>query len=261
MKPVVLIPACSKDLGRHPFFVVGGKYVDAVVHGAGCQPLLVPPLGDALDIDGLLDQADGLLLTGSVSNVHPAHFAQTVADPELPLDPARDATTLPLVRRALALGVPLFAICRGFQEVNVALGGSLHQAVHAVAGIRDHREDPKAPIDVQYGPAHPLHVKPGGVLARALGSAADIIVNSLHGQGVDRLGAGLEVEASAEDGLVEAFSVAGSRAFALGVQWHPEWKMRDNAVSIKLFEAFGRACRERVNNDADRPRSRAVHNL
>ena len=247
MKPVVLIPACSKDIGHHPFFVVGRKYVDAVAEGARCLPLLVPPLGDALDLDELLAQADGVMLTGSASNVHPGHFDQPVANPRLPLDSARDATTLPLLRRAIAQGVPLFAICRGFQEINVALGGSLHQAVHAVSGMHDHREDKRAPLDVQYGPAHPLRVVPGGALARALGGAADILVNSVHGQGVDRLAAGLVVEARAQDGLVEAFSVAGSKAFALGVQWHPEWKAHENPVSIKLFEAFGRACRERAS--------------
>lgn len=246
MRPVVLIPACSKDIGHHPFHVVGRKYVDAVFQGAGCLPLLLPPLGDQLEMDELLEQADGIVLTGSASNVHPGHFDQTVADSELPLDPARDATTLPLVRRAIACGVPLFAICRGFQEMNVALGGSLYQAVHVIPGMRDHREDRQASVDVQYGPAHPLRVIPGGELARALGGAADVVVNSVHGQGVDRLGAGLVVEAIAEDGLVEAFSVAESKAFALGVQWHPEWKARENPVSMKLFEAFGRACRERA---------------
>lgn len=247
MKPVVLIPACSKDIGHHPFHVVGRKYVDAVVRGAGCLPLLLPPLGDEVAFDELLAQVDGVMLTGSPSNVHPDRFGQPVENPALPLDPARDATTLPLVRRAIALGVPLFAICRGFQEVNVTFGGSLHQSVHSVPGMRDHREDKTAPVDVQYGPAHSLRVTPGGVLARALGGAADIVVNSVHGQGVDRLGSGLMVEAVAEDGLVEAFSVTGSRAFALGVQWHPEWKVRENIVSTKLFEAFGRACRERAS--------------
>lgn len=246
MKPVVLIPACSKDIGHHPFHVVGRKYVDAVAQAAGCMPLLVPPLGDALEIDALLGLADGIMLTGSQSNVHPGHFDQPVADPSLPLDPARDATTLPLLRRALALGVPLFAICRGFQEMNVALGGSLHQAVHAVAGKRDHREDKSAGVDVQYGSAHHVQVVAGGVLARALGAAGPIAVNSLHGQGVDRLAPGLVVEATAEDGLIEAFSVAGAQAFALGVQWHPEWKVRDNPVSMKIFEAFGNACRARA---------------
>jgi len=247
MKPVVLIPACSKDIGHHCFHVVGGKYVEAVVQGAGCLPLLVPALGDALNIDELLARADGVLLTGSASNVHPGHFDQPVANPRLPLDPARDATTLPLVRRAIAQGVPLFAICRGFQEINVALGGSLHQALHAVPGMRDHREDKRATLDVQYGPAHPLRVAQGGVLASVLEGDADILVNSVHGQGVDRLAAGLVVEATAEDGLVEAFSVRGSKAFALGVQWHPEWKVGENPVSLKLFEAFGLACRERAS--------------
>lgn len=246
MKPVVLIPACNKDIGHLPSHAVGRKYVDALVLGAGCMPLLVPPIGDALDIEGLVDLADGVMLTGSVSNVHPEHFDQTVADPSLPLDPARDATTLPLVRCAVARGVPLFAICRGFQEINVALGGSLHQAVHAVPGRRDHREDPEADLDVQYGPAHAISVMPDGVLAQALGSAGRIDVNSLHGQGVDRLAPGLEIEAIADDGLIEAFSVRGARAFALGVQWHPEWKLRENPVSVKLFAAFGAACRERV---------------
>lgn len=245
MRPVVLLPACSRNIGRHGFHVVGGKYVDAVARGAGCLPLLVPALGDALDFDELLGEADGLVLTGSVSNVHPAHFDQPVANPKLRLDPARDATTLPLLRRAIALGLPLLAICRGFQEVNVALGGSLHQAVHAVPGLRDHREDKLAAPDVQYGPAHRLRIAPGGALARVLGGSDDILVNSLHGQGIDRLAPGLVIEATAEDGLIEAFSVAGARAFALGVQWHPEWKFHDNPVALRLFEAFGRACRER----------------
>lgn len=247
MKPVVLIPACSKTIGLHPFHVVGAKYVEAVTQGAGCLPLLLPPVGDAIEIDELLASADGVMLTGSASNVHPSHFGQEVANPALPLDPARDATTLPLVRRAIALGVPLLAICRGFQEMNVALGGSLHQAVHALPGMRDHREDKHAPLDVQYGPAHSLRVVPGGALALALGSGADIVVNSVHGQGVDRLAAGLVVEATAEDGLIESFSVAGSRGFALGVQWHPEWKVRENPLSMKIFAAFGSACRERAS--------------
>lgn len=247
MYAVVGIPCDIKPVGKHPFHAAGVKYVAAVAGGARCLPLLLPALGGQLPLAAALDQFDGVLLTGSLSNVEPQHYAGAASRPGTLHDPARDATTLPLIRRALALGVPLFAICRGLQEVNVALGGSLHQAVHAVPGIRDHREDNKAPVDVQYGPAHPLHVKPGGALARALGGAADIVVNSLHGQGVDRLGEGLVVEASAEDGLVEAFSVSGSRAFALGVQWHPEWKMRENAVSMKLFEAFGRACRERAS--------------
>jgi len=165
-----------------------------------------------------------------------------VLDPTLPLDPHRDDWTLPLIPRLLERGIPLLAICRGFQEVNVALGGSLHQAVHQVAGLRDHRDDESLPVDEQYGPAHPVRIEAGGLLA-ALLDADEVIVNSLHGQGVNRLAPGLRVEARAPDGLVEAFSATSGSAFALAVQWHPEWRAAENPVSRRLFEAFGDACR------------------
>ena len=242
-KPIVLVPACSKMLGAHPFNAVGKKYLDAVAVVADCQPLLIPVLGDTPDLDALLNIADGVMLTGSVSNVHPAHFDQVVRNPALPLDPARDAVTLPLTRRAIARGVPLFAICRGFQEMNVAFGGSLHQAVHETPGYMDHREDKTASLDVQYGEAHPVTLS--GRLAEIVG-ATRVGVNSVHGQGIDRLADGLVAEALADDGLVEAFRVAAAEAFALGVQWHPEWKAAENAVSTRIFAAFGDACRKRM---------------
>ena len=243
-KPVVLLPACNRRSGDHATHVVVAKYTEAV-RIAGCQPLVVPS-AEPDEVDSLLDIADGVLLTGSPSNVDPRHFGAEVGDAALPLDPLRDAWTLPLVRRVVERGIPLLAICRGLQEANVALGGSLHQAVHEVAGYRDHREaggDESATIEQRYGPAHSVDVAPGGVLERVLGSGP-IEVNSLHGQGVDRLADGLRIEARAPDGLVEAFSVAGSRAFNLCVQWHPEWRPQDNPNSRRLFEAFGAACRD-----------------
>jgi putative glutamine amidotransferase len=238
-KPVVLVPACNRMLGEHPFHVVGKKYVDAV-RLAGCQPLIVPT---ALleELDALLDLADGVLLTGSASNVHPRHFAEEVHDPSLPLDADRDAWTLPLIPRALERGIPLFAICRGFQEANVALGGSLHQAVQEVPEHHDHRAPKDASAELQYGLAHEVLVQPGGVLAGVLDEQS-IQVNSVHGQGVNRLAAGLRVEALAPDGLVEAFSMPGARGFNLGVQWHPEWQAASNPVSLRLLKAFGAAC-------------------
>lgn len=239
--PRVLIPACNRPLGHHPFHMVGQKYVDAV-RLAGCLPVVVPA-AHADELPDWLDMADGVLLTGSPSNVNPAHFDQPVHDPSLPLDLARDAWTLPLVREAVARGLPLLAICRGFQEVNVALGGTLHQAVHDQPGLADHRApDSTEPVAVQYGPAHPVHVQPGGVLASLLPDPT-VMVNSLHGQGVARLAEGLRVEATAPDGLVEAFSVAASPGFALCVQWHPEWQAADNPTSMALLRAFGEACR------------------
>lgn len=239
-KPVVLVPACNRLQGHHIYHVVGKKYIDAV-RLAGCQPLIVPSATPD-ELDGLLHIAHGVMLTGSPSNVHPRHFDEEVLDASLPLDPDRDAWTLPLVPQAIERGMPLLAICRGFQEVNVALGGSLHQAVHRVPGLMDHREEETQPAEVQYAPAHPVRVQPGGLLERVLG-VGEVEVNSLHGQGVNRLAPGLHVEATAPDGLVEAFSVADARGFALALQWHPEWHAADNPVSRKLFEAFGEAAR------------------
>lgn len=249
--PVVLVPACNRMLGPHPFHIAGKKYLDAV-RLAGALPLIVPSaLPD--ELDALLDLADGVLLTGSPSNVHPGHFGETVHDPSLPLDPVRDAWTLPLIPKVIARGMPLMAICRGFQETNVALGGSLHQAVQDVPGLHDHRARDGDPVEVQYGLSHPVRVQPGGVLARVLG-ADEVQVNSVHGQGVHRLADGLRIEALAPDGLVEAFSLAAPPGFVLAVQWHPEWLAAGNPVSMAMLHAFGTACQD--YRDLHRPPSR-----
>ena len=158
-KPIVLVPACNRLLGDHPFHIAGKKYVDAV-RLAGATPLIVPT-AEPDEIDALLALADGVLLTGSPSNVHPSHFGEEVYDPTLPLDIQRDAWTLPLIRAALDRGVPLLAICRGLQEVNVALGGSLHQAVQEQVGHMDHRGDDSLPVEQEYGLAHPIHIESG----------------------------------------------------------------------------------------------------
>lgn len=250
-KPVVLVPSCNRMLGQHPFHVAGRKYIEAV-RLAGALPLIVP-VAHADELDELLDLAHGVLLTGSPSNVHPRHFGESVHDTALPLDTERDDWTLPLIPRILERGMPLFAICRGFQEANVALGGSLHQAVHEVAGQHDHRGAggrADASAEEMYELAHAVEVQPGGVLERIL-SEREVKVNSVHGQGINRLAPGLRVEARAPDGLVEAFSVERAPGFNLCVQWHPEWKAADNPVSQRLLRAFGEACR----NFRDRPRA------
>ncbi|MEO6031331.1 MAG: gamma-glutamyl-gamma-aminobutyrate hydrolase family protein [Burkholderiaceae bacterium] len=240
-KPRVLVPACNRMLGQHSYHVAGREYIEAV-RLAGCQPLVVPnALPD--EIDGLLDLADGVLLTGSASNVHPRHFGQTVYDATLPLDEKRDASTLALIPSLLARGIPLLAICRGLQETNVALGGSLHQAIQAVEGRRDHRAPKSSDLEVRYGPVHEVRVEPGGELARLVVTPS-FRVNSLHGQGVDRLAPGLRVEARAPDGQIEAFTVERAAGFNLCVQWHPEWQAAANPVSMHLLQAFGAACAE-----------------
>jgi putative glutamine amidotransferase len=239
-RPIVLVPADNRTLGEHPFHVAGKKYVDAV-RLAGCLPLVVPWIS-ADEVDEVLALADGVLLTGSASNVHPSHFGEEIHNPSLPLDPARDEWTLPLTRKALAAGVPMLAICRGFQETNVALGGTLHQAVQEQPGMRDHRAASDAPAEVQYGLAHDIDILPGGRLESILGTGS-VQVNSVHGQGAKLLAPGARAEALAPDGLVEAFSLPAAPGFNLCVQWHPEWRAADNPVSMKLLRAFGAACR------------------
>jgi len=238
--PVVLVPACNRQLGHHPFHIAGKKYVD-FVRLAGCLPLVVPNATED-EFEPLLELADGVLLTGSPSNVHPRHFDEGVHDPSLPLDIERDRWTLPFIPLVLKRGLPLFAICRGAQETNIALGGSLHQAVQEVAGHFDHRAPADASADVQYGPAHEIEVCVGGVLPKIL-DRHRFTVNSVHGQGIKRLAPGLHVEARAADGLVEAFSRPEASGFNLCVQWHPEWLAAQNPVSVQLAHAFGEACR------------------
>ena len=241
--PLVLVTSCNRMLGEHAFHIAGRKYVDAV-RLAGALPLIAPPFAEA-ELGSLLDAVDGVLLTGSPSNVHPVHFGEAVHDASLPLDPERDAWTLPLIRLALARGVPLLAICRGTQETNVALGGTLHQAVQDVAGYADHRSTSGQPAAVQYGLAHRVDVVAGGVLECIVGIDS-FEVNSVHGQGVKALAPGLRVEAVAPDGLIEAYSLpesAGAASFNLCLQWHPEWQAAGNPVSMAILSAFGAAVR------------------
>jgi len=232
-------------LGQHPFHAVGEKYITAVLDAAGALPLLIPSIGRELALDELLDDVDGLLFTGSPSNVEPHHYRGEPSLPGTLHDPARDATTLPLLPKAIAAGVPVLGICRGFQEMNVAFGGTLWQQIHEVPGKLVHHEDATQPLDVQYGPSHPVRLVDGGVL-RGIAGSDTLTVNSLHHQGVRELGSGLLPEALAPDGVVEAFRVAGARRFALAVQWHPEWKPMSNAFSHALFQAFGEAARDRA---------------
>jgi putative glutamine amidotransferase len=244
---LVWLPADHRLLGRDgntmPFLVLGDKYARAVKLNAQAQPVMFP-LATADQIDDLLSMVDGVMLTGSPSNVHPSHFGAAVADHSLPLDEERDSLTLALVEACLTKAVPLLGICRGFQEINVALGGTLHQQVHDLPDMQDHRESPDGPYDVQYAPSHPVRLATGSVMAQWAGSES-VSVNSVHGQGIDRLAQGLRALAHAPDGLVEAFEVEGASAFAYAVQWHPEWKPSENPFYSAIFSAFGQACSAR----------------
>ncbi|WP_339904473.1 gamma-glutamyl-gamma-aminobutyrate hydrolase family protein [Pseudomonas guineae] len=242
-QPIIGVSACTKQIGHNIYHTAGDKYLQAIVQVAGGMPVIIPALGEQLDQAYLLQQLDGLVFTGSPSNVEPHHYAGDVSEAGTAHDPARDNTTLPLIKAAIAAGIPVLGICRGFQEMNVAFGGTLHQRVHEVDGLMDHREPADLPAEQQYGLRHALHVQPGGLLA-SIGLPDEIQVNSIHGQGVQRLAPGLHVEALAPDGLIEAFSVEGAKSFALGVQWHPEWQVRSNPNYLAIFQAFGEACRK-----------------
>ena len=241
-RPLIGIPADRRIVGLHPFHMVGEKYARAVLTASNAIPLLIPSLGEELGMEELLSRLDGILFTGSPSNVEPRHYDGMPSAPGTLHDPERDATTLPLIRKAVDAGVPVLGVCRGFQEMNVVFGGTLHQKVHEVPGYNDHRDDESQPLEVQYGPAHDVILEPGGQL-RGMADTDRILVNSLHSQGVDRLGPGLIVEARALDGLIEAFRVERAASFAVAVQWHPEWNVMSNPFSRALFAAFGAACR------------------
>jgi putative glutamine amidotransferase len=243
-KPVIGIPADRRLLGQHWFHCVGEKYINAVAQAADAVPVLVPALGEQ-HLQDWLESFDGILFTGSPSNVEPHRYQGEPATPETLHDPERDATTLPMITRAVEAGLPVFGICRGFQEMNVAFGGSLIQKLQEQPGKLDHREDKAQPLEVQYAPAHEVELAEGGFL-HGLAGQRRIKVNSVHSQGVGRLGARLLTEAVAEDGVIEAFRVDAAPAFALAVQWHPEWKVMENPFSRALFAAFGQAGRARA---------------
>ena len=237
-RPVVGLVCDTGHDDGHIVHRANQEYIAAIRDGAGALPLLIPALTPPLDVADLLAACDGFCLTGAVSNVDPALYGgHAPRNPDL-LDQARDALSLPLIRAAMAAGKPVLAICRGFQELNVALGGTLHQHVHEQPGRLDHREDEAASMAVQFGPAHPISIVPEGLLARITGMG-DAVVNSLHHQGVDRLAPPLRVDAMAPDGQVEAVSCPQAQGFLLGLQWHPEWLWHQDKLSQAIFTAFG----------------------
>jgi len=243
-KPVIGIPADRRLLGHHWFHCVGEKYINAVAQAADAVPVLVPALGEQ-HLRDWLESFDGILFTGSPSNVEPHRYQGAPAAPGTLHDPERDATTLPMITRAVEAGLPVFGICRGFQEMNVAFGGSLAQKLQELPGKFDHRENGAQPLEVQYGPAHEVELTDGGFL-HGIAGRHRIKVNSLHSQGVEKLAPSLVTEAKADDGVIEAFRVASAPAFALAVQWHPEWKAMEDPFSRALFAAFGQAGRARA---------------
>ncbi|MCV9998382.1 gamma-glutamyl-gamma-aminobutyrate hydrolase family protein [Pararhizobium sp. YC-54] len=241
-KPVVAIPADFRTFDGNVWHATPHQYVRAAVEGSGVMTFLVPALETGNDADEILDRVDGVLVSGSRTNVHPSLYGKDATDNDGPFDPGRDATSLPLIRRALERGVPLLAICRGIQELNVALGGTLASEIHDMPGMWDHRKPDVPELDVAYGIRQSIIVKEGSCLASVLG-AGEVQVNSLHRQAISKAAPHLAVEAVAEDGTIEAVSVIDAKAFAVGVQWHPEYWVGKDGPSSTLFQAFGDAVR------------------
>jgi putative glutamine amidotransferase len=241
--PLVGLPSDTYEKGGFGFHSLGDKYVRAVSDVAKCLPVMIPAIAEALDLEALLDHFDGILMTGAISNVHPPLYGVEAAADYEPYDHARDSLTLRLIRTVIDRGMPLFCICRGFQELNVVFGGTLETELQRGEGRLDHRAPQNEDVNVRYAPRHRITMTKGGVFERILG-LSEIMVNSIHRQGVAKLAPGLIAEAVAPDGVVEAVSVKGARSFAIGAQWHPEFKAAQNPDSVKLFEAFGAAVRD-----------------
>ena len=249
MKPLVGISCCTKLFGTFGManHAASDTYIRATAEVVDAVPILLPASGAACDIPTLLSRLDGIILTGSRSNVHPSFYDGPAHADGTPEDIARDNVTLPLIRAAIRNGTPLLAICRGMQELNVALGGSLHQRLQDLPGRIDHSTPMQPSSRVRTGKAHAVAVVPGSWLHRVAG-ATTIAINSLHNQGMDRLASGLVVEGTASDGTVEAVRVATAPGFAVGVQWHPEYDWMTDAVSRGILAAFGEAVRARIGS-------------
>ncbi|TCQ07825.1 gamma-glutamyl-gamma-aminobutyrate hydrolase [Rhizobium sp. PP-F2F-G36] len=241
-KPIIAIPADFREIEGNVWHAAPHQYVRAALNGSGVMSLLVPALEAGNEPDAILDRVDGLLVSGSRSNVHPKLYGREALETDGPFDPGRDATSLPLIRRALARGIPVLAICRGIQELNVALGGTLASEIQDLPGRQDHRKPDVKDLDIAYGIRQTVMVEPGSCLAGVVGAGA-VQVNSLHRQAISDLAPNLAVEAVADDGTVEAVSVIGAKAFAVGVQWHPEYWVGRDKTSNDLFAAFGQAVR------------------
>ena len=228
--------------GEYPVHAGGQMNSAAVADVAGCMPLLIPSDPKIVSVAELLAVCDGFLLTGGRPNVHPSEYGQPETPAHGDFDRGRDAIPLPLIRECVARGQPFLGICRGFQEVNVAMGGSLHPEIRDLPGRMNHRMPPDGTIEQKFALRHIVSLTPEGVFARLFGSA-QVMTNSLHGQGINRPGARIVVEGTAPDGTPEAIFVRDAPGFTLSVQWHPEWNAAADPVSRPLFQAFGEATR------------------
>lgn len=227
---------------QYPAHAGGTMNSEAVSQVSGCLPLLVPSDPRLVSVEELLDVCDGFLLTGGRPNVHPEEYGESETPAHGAFDRARDAITLPLVRACVERGQPFLGVCRGFQEVNVALGGTLYAEIRDLPGRMNHRMPPDGTLEEKFALRHSVRFSDGGVFHRLMG-AQEVMTNTLHGQGIKSPGGRIVIDGHAPDGTPEALYVDGAPGFTLSVQWHPEWRAGQDPVSRPLFEAFGAAVR------------------
>ncbi|MEL7255678.1 MAG: gamma-glutamyl-gamma-aminobutyrate hydrolase family protein [Pseudomonadota bacterium] len=226
----------------YPVHAGGTMNSSAIAKVSGCMPFIVPTDPDFVSVEELLDTCDGFLLTGGRPNVHPEEYGEAETEAHGAFDRARDAITLPLVRACVERGQPFFGVCRGFQEVNVALGGTLHPEIRDLPGRDNHRMPPDGTLEEKFELRHAVTFTEGGVFARLLGSQ-EVMTNTLHGQGIVATGENVVIDGWAPDGTPEAIYVKDAPGFTLSVQWHPEYKADEDPVSRVLFHHFGEAAR------------------
>jgi putative glutamine amidotransferase len=240
-RPIVGIIGNSNMLdGSYPAFTGGRMNAEAVSDVAGCMPLLIPPHPGFVSIEELMAACDGFVFTGGRPNVHPEEYGEEETAAHGAFDRCRDAVTLPLIRACVENGQPIFGICRGFQEVNVAMGGTLYPEIRELPGRMNHRMPPEGTLEEKFALRHPVKFSKGGVFEALLG-ADEVMTNTLHGQGIKKPGARIVIDGYAPDGTPEAIYVKDAPGFTLAVQWHPEYRAGEDPVSRPLFEAFGKA--------------------
>tara|TARA_B100000686_G_C16758070_1_gene956873 strand:+ start:763 stop:1554 length:792 start_codon:yes stop_codon:yes gene_type:complete len=246
-KPLVGIPASQIFLPAHaiPQHGSGERYIRAVVDGAKAIPIIIPALTGDYDYDDLASRIDGLMLTGGRANIEPHHYGGPPFPDDEVRDPPRDNTVIPLIRACVKNGIPVFGSCRGIQEINVAMGGTLHYRVHEVPEFNDHRMPREGDIEHKFSERHMVITAENGAFHNLCGKR-EVMVNSLHAQAVQQVAPDFEVECVSMDGVIEGIRLNDPEKFCVGVQWHAEWRFEKNTLSKALWKAFGEACQERV---------------
>ena len=238
---------------QYPAQAAGNMNIQAIAEVVGAVPVIIPSMPEYVTVDEIMQVCDGFLFTGGRPNVHPGEYGHEETEAHGEFDRGRDGVTLPLIRACVEAGQPVLGLCRGFQEFNVAMGGTLHPEIRDLPGRMNHRMPPDGTIEEKFALRHQVRLVEGSPFISIFGSN-EVTVNSLHGQGISRLADSFEVEAVSPDGLIEGIRLKNDPGFTVGVQWHAEWEPENHTLSRRLFESFGDVARKRARQRSDKPR-------